>query len=517
MAVDEAKRARLQARLDKETSKSSLAEKVRRRLRSSRSRNATDDASFRPSIDQRAPDLASPLPPQVKAAKRTPAKMRTLVTSTNDRNMFISGHVPSSKRPVSSSAAAQARRSKEGHIEDATKKTNKRVVQRVSTSLAYVGGAEDKDARPSPRAKPPSLRQLEASRRDWAVMSAFERAVYAREKAERDAERRARVAEQRAALDEQQALQEKRRRDAIEEKAKMARAVAADVARHKAEEEAKADAKRRAAVKTREAREAMLAEARARKEEEEARRRLEEFKMVAEAERLMELDREAKFAKQREAKAAYEATMALNERLNAEKAAARVAAARADADVAAAYQKKLEAEERAREEALKEFHEKIAARAGKAGEAVVANAEAAAKAEVARVRKFEEQREAALAEKERREKESRAAATARQLSTLEAQLAERRLEKRRAKEEDARYAGEVQARVEAAKAAEQEKAAERRRVAVATRLHLEAQMEEKRLKKREQHFDVMGEQERLFNAAILDQASAVVLRGEAFD
>jgi hypothetical protein len=28
---------------------------------------------------------------------------------------------------------------------------------------------------------------------------------------------------------------------------------------------------------------------------------------------------------------------------------------------------------------------------------------------------------------------------------------------------------------------------------------------------------VMGEQERLFNAAILDQASAVVLRGEAFD
>jgi hypothetical protein len=42
-------------------------------------------------------------------------------------------------------------------------------------------------------------------------------------------------------------------------------------------------------------------------------------------------------------------------------------------------------------------------------------------------------------------------------------------------------------------------------------------MEEKRLKKREQHFDVMGEQERLFNAAILDQASAVVLRGEAFD
>ena len=105
MAVDEAKRARLQARLDKETSKSSLAEKVRRRLRSSRSRNATDDASFRPSIDQRAPDLASPLPPQVKAAKRTPAKMRTLVTATNDRNMFVSGHVPASKRPVSSSAA----------------------------------------------------------------------------------------------------------------------------------------------------------------------------------------------------------------------------------------------------------------------------------------------------------------------------------------------------------------------------------------------------------------------------
>jgi hypothetical protein len=209
--------------------------------------------------------------------------------------------------------------------------------------------------------------------------------------------------------------------------------------------------------------------------------------------------------------------MALNERLNLEKAAAREAEARADADVADAYQRKLEAEERAREAALREFHEKIAARAGKAGEAVVANAEAAAKAEVARVRRFEEQREAALAEKERRERESRAAATARQLSTLDAQLTDRRLEQRRAREEDARYAGEVQARVEAAKVAEQEKAAERRRAAVATRLHLEAQMEEKRRKKREQHADVMGEQERLFNAAILDQASAVVLRGEAFD
>ena len=169
------------------------------------------------------------------------------------------------------------------------------------------------------------------------------------------------------------------------------------------------------------------------------------------------------------------------------------------------------------EAALRAVHEKIAARADKAGEAVVANAEAAAKAEVARVRRFEEQREAALAEKERRERESRAAATARQLQTLDAQLAERRSEKRRAKEADALYAGEVQARVEAARAEEQEKAAERRRAAVATRLHLEAQMEEKRRRKREQHDDAMGPQERLFNAAILDQASAVVLRGEAFD
>ena len=122
--------------------------------------------------------MARPLPPQVKAAKKTPAKMRTLVTATNDRNMFVSGHVPASKRPVSSSAAARARRSG-GPDTDAAKKTNKHVVARVSTSLAYVGGAEDKDARPSPRAKPPSFTQLEASRRDWAVMSAFERAVYA--------------------------------------------------------------------------------------------------------------------------------------------------------------------------------------------------------------------------------------------------------------------------------------------------------------------------------------------------
>ena len=79
--------------------------------------------------------------------------MRTLVTATNDRNMFISGHVPPSKRPVSSSAAARARRSG-GPETDAAKKTNARVVTRVSTSLAYVGGAEDADAHPSPRPSP---------------------------------------------------------------------------------------------------------------------------------------------------------------------------------------------------------------------------------------------------------------------------------------------------------------------------------------------------------------------------
>lgn len=460
--------------------------------------------------------MARPFPPQVKAAKKTPAKMRTLVTATNDRDMFISGHVPPSKRPMPSSAAARARRSG-GPETDAAKKTNARVVARVSTSLACVGGAEDKDAHPSPRAKPPSMRQLEASRRDWAVMSAFERVVHAREKAEREAERAARVAEQRAALDEQRLLRERRKREAREEKAKMARAVAADVARYEAEEEAKAEAKRHAAATMRDAREAMLAEARARREEEDARRQLEEFELVAEVERQMELDKEAKFAKQREAKEAYRKTMALNERLNAEKAAARSAEARADAEVAEAYRRKLEAEERARDEALRAFHENVAARAGKAGEAVVANAEAAAKAEMVRVRKFEVAREMVLAENERRERESRAAATARQLKTLDEQVSERRSEKQRAREADARYAGEVQARVEAAKAAEHEEAVERRRAAVATRLHLEAQMEEKRRRKREQHDDVMHPQERLFNAAILDRASAVVLRGEAFD
>ena len=43
------------------------------------------------------------------------------------------------------------------------------------------------------------------------------------------------------------------------------------------------------------------------------------------------------------------------------------------------------------------------------------------------------------------------------------------------------------------------------------------QMEQKRVTKVTGHFDVMDERERLFNQAILDQAEAVVLRGEAFD
>ena len=106
--LDEAKRARLQAKLDEETSKTSLARKVRP-PRPARSTRASPRGASRPDADQRPisahPNAASPTAPlpQVAAAK-TPAKMRTLVQSTNDKNMFISGHKPAPKRVVSSGA-----------------------------------------------------------------------------------------------------------------------------------------------------------------------------------------------------------------------------------------------------------------------------------------------------------------------------------------------------------------------------------------------------------------------------
>jgi hypothetical protein len=51
---------------------------------------------------------ASPTATQVRAAAKTPAKTRTLVQATNDKNMFISGHKPAPKRLVSSSAGRRS-------------------------------------------------------------------------------------------------------------------------------------------------------------------------------------------------------------------------------------------------------------------------------------------------------------------------------------------------------------------------------------------------------------------------
>ena len=66
--------------------------------------------------------------------------------------------------------------------------------------------------------------------------------------------------------------------------------------------------------------------------------------------------------------------------------------------------------------------------------------------------------------------------------------------------------------------AEQEKAAAAAaRAAVANGCNWRRRWRRSAGKSASRNADVMGEQEKLFNAAILDQASAVVLRGEAFD
>ena len=437
--------------------------------------------------------------------------MRTLVTATNDRKMFISGHTPSVRRPVSSSKAAQQRRS--GVPE---KKVNKHATVETRTSLAYIGNAADQNAKPEPKAHPSARQQL-ASQRDWAVMSQFEKQVFNREKQEQAAERRRIMEAQRVEMHAQQQIAETKRVAKKLEQEKIARAVAADVARHKLEEEEKLLNKKLAAEKTKQARDLMFAESQQKKENEFAAKRLEEFKLVAEAERQLELEKEAKSLKLAQAKEQFKSTMLSNEKLNRDKAQKKSMEAAEDARVAEEYQLKLELEEKKRQDALSALHENIAERAGKAGETVVANAEAAAKAEVERSRKFEDEREFAMAEKERLERESRNASNERTRVALEMQLKMKADENARLRAEDARYAGEVVARVEAALLAEAEAKQQRRRAAVETRLHQEMQMEQKRVAKVTGHFDVMDERERLFNQAILDQAEAVVLRGEAFD
>ena len=132
------------------------------------------------------------------------------------------------------------------------------------------------------------------------------------------------------------------------------------------------------------------------------------------------------------------------------------------------------------------------------------------------MKKFHDEREAALAAREAAARERRAAATEAQLATLETQLALKARESAAEREEDAKYAEEVRSAAAEAKEAEARLEAERRERAVANRLDLERQIAEKTRRRVADHDDVMDEQERLFNAAILDQATRVVVGGEDF-
>ena len=355
--LDEAKRARLQAKLDEETSKTSLARKVRPPRPARSTRASPPRGASRPDADQRPisahPNSGiphrPPPPPQVAAAK-TPAKMRTLVQSTNDKNMFISGHKPAPKRVVSSGA----RRS-------TSTRPSRPLSREPAENTSLVGMPAENPAQNASR--PPERTRPKPSTREWAVMSAFEREVHARQQAELAAEHRRRIDAQRAALDEQMRVVERRKAAAAEDKAKLATAVAVDVATFAEEEERKREARKAADARTKAAQEAMLAEVYERRAVEERRRVEEEAAAIAEIRRQLDEDKAAKLAKTRAAKEAYERTMAFNEEQNALKAKERARLAEEEAATARAYEAKLEAEERRREAALAAFHEKIAARA----------------------------------------------------------------------------------------------------------------------------------------------------------
>ena len=132
------------------------------------------------------------------------------------------------------------------------------------------------------------------------------------------------------------------------------------------------------------------------------------------------------------------------------------------------------------------------------------------------MRKFHDEREAAVAAKEEAAKAKRERDVAEQLRALETQMTMKERAREVERAEDAAYAAEVARRADEAAEAEAAKAAARRAEAVANKMELRRQMEEKVERRVAEHDDIMGEQERRMNAAILDQATRVVLGGEAF-
>ena len=262
--------------------------------------------------------------------------------------------------------------------------------------------------------------------------------------------------------------------------------------------------------------EKIMAEIELRKAAFEQAKRLEEEAALAEITRQLDQEKVDKASKLEKLKKDAAVTMRFNREQDAIKAAALQRELEEDARKQAEYDALLEAQEKARAAALEEFHAKIAARAGKAGEQATAAREAKEREEHERNLRVQSEKDAAQAHKDALAAQKRAAATSAQLEMLELQLAIKAEEAAKRREEGERYAREVAAMTSTAERKDKAAAAERRANAVMNRLALEAQMTEKRERKKMAHDDFMDETELRMNTAILTQARAVVLDGDAF-
>eukprot|EP00227_Mantoniella_beaufortii_P009880 CAMPEP_0197578524 /NCGR_PEP_ID=MMETSP1326-20131121/2692_1 /TAXON_ID=1155430 /ORGANISM="Genus nov. species nov., Strain RCC2288" /LENGTH=474 /DNA_ID=CAMNT_0043141709 /DNA_START=174 /DNA_END=1598 /DNA_ORIENTATION=+ len=466
--LDAEKRARLTAILSQEQAKSALAQKV------------------------------------VKA-QDAEVKMRSMVLSSNDKNMFVSGDKPAAKK-----IAVPAKPLLKSAVPSKPKHDNTSLHGMPSERAPGPGGATYAASNADSRAG--SLYNSTVSKtRDWAVMGAFEAEVFAREQAEREHEKRQQVADQRAYLDFQRQEQLAEKAVAAEEKKAQATAVQADVARYKAEEAHKAEERRAHEAKIKVQREEQLVMIHAERAVVAARKKAEEQEDLAEAQRGLDADKAKKAAKLEKDKKVFQQAMVFNDEQKVVKAAEKKAMAEHEQRISEEYDAMLEAQDSAREQKLIDFRSRIAAKSAKAGEMASEAAGVREKTEFARMTKFSTEREAGLAAKEQREKDARSTATKQQMEMLSLQTRLRDEDKERRKVEMADYFATVREREAALKVEEAAKLSTRRQAAVMNRLELERQMEEKAARKFATHDDVMAEHERLLNHPILAQAKAVVL------
>ncbi|KAG2495880.1 hypothetical protein HYH03_006118 [Edaphochlamys debaryana] len=345
---------------------------------------------------------------------------------------------------------------------------------------------------------------------EWALLDTLEVNLFMSEKDKRTKAAREAAAAQRAALDEQAVTVQQAKHAALAAKAaELAEANAlAELA--KADEKRKMAEQREANMRIKQEREAMLADARSRREADLAFRREEAAKLVAAAQAGLEADRRAAEAKM--AALRDEAARTLAD--NAERLAARKAAEAQqkldDFETSKRMIEAREAAERARDGQAAAFAAMVAARARGAGQKAYDD-------KLARLEREDRLVQEALRETERKEA-ARAAWEAQRKVQLRTDLVAGNEEIKRQKaarlaaeaEQAARERALAEARSAAEKAeAERALAAAKDKVAAIKRVQA-AQADEARIRVRTD--DVfMTDTERRLNKALLEQAVATVV------